>query len=85
MRKQYKREDLGKGVRGKHLIAYSKGTNLVLISPDLAAAFPTTEAVNEALRGLVQVAERVAHPTTRSSGRAKKRRRVSQIPRRRAA
>jgi hypothetical protein len=36
MRKQYKREDLGKGVRGKHLRAYSKGTNLALISPELA-------------------------------------------------
>ena len=85
MRKQYKREDLGKGTRGKHLAAYSKGTNLVLISPDVAAVFPTTEAVNEALRGLVQVAERVARPTTRSSGRAEKRRRAPQTPRRRAA
>jgi len=85
MRKQYKREDLGKGMRGKHLAAYSKGTNLVLISPDVAAVFPTTEAVNEALRSLVQVAERVARPTTRSSGRAEKRRRASQTPRRRAA
>ncbi len=52
MRKQYKREDLGKGVRGKYYAAYSKGTNLVLLSPDVAAAFPTSEAVNDALRGL---------------------------------
>jgi hypothetical protein len=54
MRKQYKREDLGKGVRGKHFAAYSKGTNLVLISPDLAAVFPTAEAVNNALRSLLR-------------------------------
>jgi hypothetical protein len=85
MRKQYKREDLGKGVRGKHLAAYSKGTNLVLISPDLAAVFPTSEAVNEALRSLAQVAERTARPTTRSGGRAEKRRRALPAPRRRAA
>jgi hypothetical protein len=85
MRKQYKREDLGKGVRGKHFAAYSKGTNLVLISPDVAAVFPTAQAVNEALRGLVQLAEKAARPTTRSSGRAEKRRRALQAPRRRAA
>jgi len=68
MRKQYKREDLGKGVRGKYHTAFSKGTNLVLLSPDVAAAFPTSEAVNEALRGLVQVAKDSVRLTTRSSG-----------------
>ena len=68
MRKQYKREDLGKGVRGKYYAAFSKGTNLVLLSPDVAAAFPTSEAVNEALRGLVQVAKDSVRLTTRSSG-----------------
>ena len=85
MRKQYKRADLGKGIRGKHFDAYSKGTNLVLISPDLAAVFPTTEAVNDALRGLVDVAERAARPTKRLSRRAEKRRRPLQAGRRRAA
>jgi hypothetical protein len=71
MRKQYKREDLGKGVRGKYHAAYSKGTNLVLLSPDVAAAFPTSEAVNDALRGLVQVARESVRLTTRSSGSGK--------------
>lgn len=80
MRKQYKREDFGKGIRGKHIAAYGRGTNLVLISPDVAAIFKTAEAVNEALRGLVKLAER----TTRSSGRAEKHRRIPQAPRRRA-
>jgi hypothetical protein len=74
MRKTYKREDLGKGVRGKYYAAYSKGTNLVLLSPDVAAVFPTSEAVNDALRGLVQVAKESARLTMRSSGRGKKRR-----------
>ena len=56
MRKTYRREDLGPGVRGKHFAAYRKGSNLVLLQPDVAAAFPTSAAVNEALQGLLKVA-----------------------------
>ena len=74
MRKLYKREDLGKGVRGKYYGAYSKGTNLVLLGADVAAAFPTAEAVNDALRGLLAVAKKSARLTARSSRRATKRR-----------
>jgi hypothetical protein len=74
MRPEYKREDLGPGVRGKHFEAYQKGTNLVLLSPDVAAAFPTDKSVNEALRSLIEVARRSAGLTRRSTGRAKKRR-----------
>jgi len=76
MRKQYKREDLGKGVRGKYYAGYRKGTNLVLLSPDVAAAFPTSEAVNEALRGLLRVAERSVRLPTRSNGRGGRHRAV---------
>ena len=46
------------GVRGKYAARYQAGTNLVLLAPDVAAAFPTSEAVNEALRLLMQVAKR---------------------------
>jgi hypothetical protein len=74
LRPEYKREDLGPGVRGKHFEAYQKGTNLVLLSPDVAAAFPTDKSVNEALRSLIEVARRSAGLTRRSTGRAKKRR-----------
>ncbi|MGH8292040.1 MAG: hypothetical protein ACRESA_01050, partial [Gammaproteobacteria bacterium] len=56
LRRGYRREDLGKGVRGKYLKRYTSGTNLVLLSPDLAKAFPTSESVNSALRSLLQVA-----------------------------
>ncbi len=56
MRKQYRREDLGLGVRGKHYAAYTRGSNLVLLQPDVAAAFPTATAVNDALKGLLKVA-----------------------------
>ena len=56
MRAEYRREALGKGVRGKYFTAYQKGSNLVLLTPELAKIFPTNEAVNAALAGLVGVA-----------------------------
>lgn len=58
LRPEYKREDLGQGVRGKFYQEYQKGTNLVLLSPDVAEAFPTDEDVNEALRALMRIAQR---------------------------
>lgn len=67
-RKEYKREDLGKGTRGKYFEEYKKGTNLVLLSPDVAAAFPDDESVNEALRGLMKIAQKAAGITKRSTG-----------------
>ena len=57
LRPEYRREDLGKGVRGKYLAAYQKGSNLVLLRPDIAKAFPTSEAVNKALHSLLQLTE----------------------------
>jgi hypothetical protein len=58
MRPEYRREDLGAGVRGKHLKSYRAGTNLALISPDISKVFPTDEAVNDALRSLIEVAQK---------------------------
>ena len=43
LRPEYRREDLGPGVRGKYYQAYQEGTNMVLLSPEVAAAFPTEE------------------------------------------
>jgi hypothetical protein len=43
-------------VRGKYAERYREGTNLVLLEPDVAAAFPDAKAVNEALRLLMKVA-----------------------------
>jgi hypothetical protein len=72
MRKEYKREDLGKGIRGKYFDEYKKGTNLVLLSPDVAAAFPNDASVNEALRSLMKIARQATGPIRRSkSWRAK--------------
>ena len=42
------------GVRGKYLAQYRSDTNLVLLDADVAKAYPTAEAVNEALRRLMQ-------------------------------
>lgn len=65
MRKEYKREDLGKGIRGKYYEEYMKGTNLVLLSPDIAEAFPSEESVNSALRSLLKIAKDSIGPTRR--------------------
>ncbi|MDD3993067.1 MAG: hypothetical protein RBR20_13695 [Desulfobacterales bacterium] len=43
------------GVRGKYAERYAAGTNLVLLAPEVAEAFPTDEAVNEALRLVIQL------------------------------
>lgn len=74
MRAEYRREDLGKGVRGKHFAEYKKGSNLVLLTPELSKIFPTNEAVNDALNTLVGVAQRATGLTSRSGGRTKGRR-----------
>ena len=42
------------GVRGKYVERYREGTNLVLLDPDIASAFPDAKAVNDALRSLLQ-------------------------------
>ncbi|MGQ3686025.1 MAG: hypothetical protein ACUBOA_13625 [Candidatus Loosdrechtia sp.] len=67
MRKEYKREDLGKGIRGKYFDEYKKGTNLVLLSPDVAKAFPNDTSVNEALRNLLKIARQATGLTKRST------------------
>ncbi|MCC6324230.1 MAG: hypothetical protein DCC43_15070 [Candidatus Brocadia sp.] len=72
MRKEYKREDLGKGIRGKYFKEYKKGTNLVLLSPDVAVAFPDDASVNEALRSLMKIAQQ-------STGLTRQRRKRGQI------
>lgn len=72
MRAEYRREDLGKGVRGKFLERYSKGTNLVLLDDRVAKAFPTAEAVNDALLSLIALAANAtARRTARPPRRAK--------------
>jgi len=68
MRKEYNRDDLGKGIRGKYFEEYKKGTNLVLLSPDVAAAFPDDASVNDALRSLMKIARQSTGLTKASRG-----------------
>ena len=65
LRPEYKWDDLGVGVRGKYFESYNKGTNLVLLSPDVAKVFTTEEEVNEALRSLISLAKKSAGRTKR--------------------
>lgn len=58
LRPEYDFSQMQKGVRGKYAERYKAGTNLVLLDPDVAQAFPTEESVNEALRLLMQIAQR---------------------------
>lgn len=71
MKKEYRREDLGVGVRGKYYNEYKKGTNLVLLSPDVAAVFPDEDSVNAALRSLMKLAQNSAALPKRSTRAAK--------------
>ena len=57
LRAEYDFSQIEGGVRGKYAQRYREGTNLVLLAPDVAQAFPTDEAVNEALRLLVKLAK----------------------------
>jgi len=63
LRPEYRREDLGQGVRGKYLESYRAGTNLVLLSADVAKAFPTEKEVNDALRSLIRLAKGSVDPS----------------------
>lgn len=54
LRPEYDFSQMKGGVRGKYAERYREGTNLVLLDPDVAAAFPDAKAVNNALRQLLQ-------------------------------
>ena len=50
--------DFSRGVRGKYARRYTRGTNVVVLEPDVARAFPNSRAVNRALRSLANGATR---------------------------
>jgi hypothetical protein len=86
LRPEYDFASMKGGVRGKYVGRLRKGSNLVLLDPENAAAFPSAEAVNEALRRVLNTTRAVRdkgglpnkalQPTTRAVPRAKKARRV---------
>jgi hypothetical protein len=57
LRREYDLSELEGGVRGKYTTRYQAGTNLVLLSPDVAEHFPDEQSVNTALRKLIHVAK----------------------------
>lgn len=59
MRPEYDFASLKGGVRGKYARRAREGTNIVLIEPEVADAFPTEKAVNEALKGILGTARAV--------------------------
>ncbi|MDB5799873.1 MAG: hypothetical protein JWL63_812 [Rhodocyclales bacterium] len=73
LRAEYRREDFGVMTRGKYADKVAKSSNVVVIDPQLAKVFPNADAVNGALRGLVEIAKsstRAASRTTKSSKKA---------------
>jgi len=74
LRPEYTRSDFGQLVRGKYAARVAEGTNVVVLEPEVAEVFPNDEAVNKALRGLIDLAKATARRTGRPTGRAKKRR-----------
>jgi hypothetical protein len=55
---EYDLRELLKGsVRGKYAERFRQGTNLVLLDPEVAKAFPDPQAVNDALRLVIQLSQ----------------------------
>lgn len=84
MRSEYDFATMRGGVRGKYARRAREGTNIVLIQPEVAEAFPTEQAVNEALKGMLNTTRavrntgglpnRALQPTSRAKRTAKSRR-----------
>jgi hypothetical protein len=70
MRAEY---DFSNAVRGKYHKRITQGSNVVILDPDIAAAFSNSEAVNEALRNLLRVMKETERLTTRPVRRSKTR------------
>ena len=79
LRPEYDFASMKGGVRGKYVQRLRQGSNVVMLEPDIAEAFPNEEAVNQALRGVLDtaravrsrggLAEKSLRPRTRSRKR----------------
>jgi len=73
LRSEYKRSDFPEPlVRGKYATRLREASNVVVLKPEVAQAFPNEQAVNDALLSLIELAQKTARPTKRSTRRAKK-------------
>ena len=55
--------DFSNGVRGKYVDRFAKGSNVVVLDPDVAQVFPDSESVNQALRALAEIIRNRAEKT----------------------
>lgn len=74
LRPEYKRSDFTSLVRGKYAARVARATNVIVLEPKVALAFPNDRAVNEALRGLLRSKKESARPTPRSTRTRRERR-----------
>jgi hypothetical protein len=73
LRAEYKRSDFPEGlVHGKYAKRVRESSNIVILKPEVAEAFPNEEAVNSALLSLIELAQKTTRLTRRSTGRAEK-------------
>lgn len=64
---ELKREELGKGVRGKYLKHFMQDSNVVVLQPEIHKAFPNSEAVNKALASLLAFAQETQNLAKRAN------------------
>lgn len=74
LRPEYKRSDFGTLVRGKYAARLAEQTNVVVLDPEVADVFPNDDAVNKALKGLIEVAGATARVSHRATPRPKRNR-----------
>jgi hypothetical protein len=72
LRREYKRSDFGTLVRGKYARRLSETTNVVVLEPEVAKAFPNDRAVNRALRKLIGKRKSTAQRTRKRAARSGK-------------
>lgn len=61
LRPEYRREDFGPMVRGKYVQRMKDTSNVIVLDPDVAEAFPNAEIVNQTLRRLLELAKTSVH------------------------
>ena len=64
LRPEYRLEDFGKMEKGKYADRMKESSNVIVLAPDVAEVFPNGDAVNRALRQLIEVARSNVQPSS---------------------
>ena len=72
LRREYKRSDFGQLVRGKYARRLAETTNVVVLEPEVAKAFPNDRTVNQALRKLIGKRKSSPRPTRKRAARSRR-------------